>query len=783
MSLRLDSSSRATLARSILLLAFVLLSTRAEAFTPNQAKSKVVLNYLFMQPNASAPMSVEGIGASEVHDYGSSVLAYVPKAAVSGLSHLAKALGFTFQLADDFDVMYLPGGAVDARVGVEKAFPGKPLEPPYSEAQRGLYIVQFEGPIANEWLDDLRLAGGTRVQYIANNALLVVAYPRDVHQIERLPEVQFVDRFHPFLKPWLRVPIGTTSKTYVQVANVSDSEEALAEVSRRSSTPIEIHRSREEILVVASLGRDDIEVLIRHPLIFGIVDYPTFALSDERVATSMTRSTVDGSPTSPALYKAWLADTCPYCTTLQSDGFWLALADTGLDGGDPSKPGNSGAIHHNDLPNSRIRYGTSFLSPADPTLKDQVFHGTATAGVAAGDPPPNGPTDDGGYFWGTGVAPSAGVFVTQLDSANPAPIWQLAGDARVSASPPAYIQNHSYNQYTTLYPPDQFGGCRPDAHPYDGRYSIVSRNFDRAVYDADDQTALANDTGTVTPVTLTVSAGNRQPQSQNYNSVTSTTCADGRLTLPPATAKNVIAVGAAENVRSASEQWNCLWSQATNFNNIAQVSKHGTATAGWHKPDLYAPGSSVSILRSSAVTANLVCLDGDYWWDQQPPETNSTSDVPATYYGDTGTSFSAPAAAAAALLASRVFAETVSPNCHATANCDAGAAKPSLLKAMLIAGARTMRTGIDRADPLDPRITGTANVGTMPNDRQGFGRLSLEDVLAGYPSHTYINENLSLTTPASSIWTRTFTRSLLSGPTFQLSRPSPTLQRATAFPR
>src|SRR5207245_343824 len=177
---------------------------------------------------------------------------------------------------------------------------------------------------------------------------------------------------------------------------------------------------------------------LENPLIIGIATTPHDRLSDERQAMSMTTNvTSDGKPQNPTTYAAWLSQQCPYCTSLNSDGFVGGIADSGLDGG-------AGGMIHPDFGN-RVRFGTSY-APGDPTTSDGYGHGTLVAGFIASDAS-RGSVDLSGYYMGMGIAPSAGVFSTKIvngvgntDSLHN--IWTWASDARF-AIPPVLFQNHS----------------------------------------------------------------------------------------------------------------------------------------------------------------------------------------------------------------------------------------------------------------------------------------------------------------------------------------------------
>lgn len=250
--------------------------------------------------------------------------------------------------------------------------------------------------------------------------------------------------------------------------------------------------------------------------------------------------------------------------------------------------------------------------------------------------------------------------------------------------------------------------------------------------------------------------------------------------------------------------WFCYSTFSESYANLAYNAKHGTRHAGWYKPDLIAVSTNITSPQSHDRAVNpqgSFCVPDDY-----------APNLPSAYDTSSGTSFAAPAAAGAAVLASRRF--------HPTP----GAATPALIKAMLIAGAASMRDGKDRArtprydnrmnnlrigdrvipkvsnghvyevewvtpggsgdpdgDPTNPQAdpeptwptdggtvsdgTNTqpliwrdkgpeATIGAFPNSQQGFGRIALHDVLSDYPMRDYINETENLIVGQS--WTREY---------------------------
>ncbi len=625
--------------------------------------------------------------------------------------------------------------------------------------------------------------------------------------LTQMRETDAADRRHhgrAELVERLRCGASDLTERVVDALTTNETSSTIAFLQRLSRREIAVAAWNEvETRVEGVFTSADLAMIAGDPLVIAAVERPTIALSDERATLSVTSLTPG---TTPGKYKKWLGDLCESCGNLSADGYYIGFADVGLDGGSHAataqisgEPDASG-LHRADMPPSRIVYGSSFEDPAGEwapaaeitpdstgTKHDVRGHGTLVAAVAAGDPGTSGLTDGEGFLWGLGVAPTAGMLITKINPRKIAifatPVDGVTADARSHPTQIAYVQNHSYNQYN--------GAQRQNCDKYyDGYYSILSRDFDAGTRDAD-----ADLTGNQ-PILLTVSAGNIGQQ--GYASDTS--CHPRRyLTLPPATAKNVLALGMAENVRPDSTAWNCYGALAQSHDNIAGNGKTGTATTGWFKPDLMAVAANIASSRSNDLSTG--DFSDDYCQNQVSPPS-----LPSQYLSSTGTSFAAPLAAGAALLASRSYAARTGGN--------ASSASPALLKAMLIAGAVSMREGLDRsrvrtwrpnvvyrdgelAIPRAPNgrvyrastgefggYTGTtepswpapggggvvdkditwyddaaeAIVGSLPNDRQGFGRLSLKDVLRSYPARYFVNQDASpdSTLDSGQAWTKPF---------------------------
>ena len=161
----------------------------------------------------------------------------------------------------------------------------------------------------------------------------------------------------------------------------------------------------------------------------------------------------------------------------------------------------------------------------------------------------------------------------------------------------------------------------------------------------------------------------------------------------PATAKNVITVGASENVRqTGSDGCGIANTGADSANDIISFSSRGPVNSaggdGRIKPDIVAPGTHIEAgIPQSNYNGSSVC--NQYWPAGQ------------TLYGwSSGTSHSCPAVAGGATLVYQDFL-----------NKGLSAPSPAMVKAYLMNSAAYM--------------SGTGAGGNLPSNSQGMGRMDL----------------------------------------------------------
>ena len=309
-----------------------------------------------------------------------------------------------------------------------------------------------------------------------------------------------------------------------------------------------------------------------------------------------------------------------------------ALSDSGLD------------QDHGDF-NNRIRGLYHNYGPDNSGADANSGHGTHVAGTMFGDGSGDSSTQ--------GIAPAATFHFYQLehDSSGQLARWGSLYDMfRDSQQKNAHIQSNSWGAQSSW-----------------GQYTSDSRSADSFLHDYDD-------------FLVVFAAGNEG--SQGSQSIA-----------PPATAKNVLTVGASTTGRPGTA--------ATG--QIASFSSIGPTADGRIKPDIVAPG--VQICSSRALEAQ-----SPAGWSCSSARHSGTNTP--LYMSADGTSTAAPVVGGAAILARQFLRTELS-----ISNPDS-----ALIKAVLINGARDI---------------GTANV---PNMDEGWGQLDLEESL--YPHEGVIPKNI-----------------------------------------
>ncbi|MFZ1401186.1 MAG: S8 family serine peptidase [Candidatus Promineifilaceae bacterium] len=441
---------------------------------------------------------------------------------------------------------------------------------------KGLHIIQFVGPIKDEWLTAVSQTGTIPISYISHNAYLVWTDAPGRQQLQSLTSnatfLQYSQPYHPFFKlsaalrgqtltPADPNQLVTVTVQLYQHDAVAESEAVIRHLSQQQLTPWYALLKFQNSTVTVRQG--DLLQIAQLPDVVAIGEAIEIELLDE-VQGQILAGNVDGSQTGPSGpgYLAWL----------NSYGFSNNPADYPIiditDGGVGNGTLNSGDPTLHQLGNvanpSRLAYIENCTSAA--TGGDVGGHGHINASIAAGYDQRGGfPFEDGdGYQYGLGVNPYGRLASTRM--------FITGGDLSNCFNDFGYLVWQSYQNGARIS--SNSWGCSAEADSCLSTYTATTQLYDAATRDAD--SALPGNQELI----FIFGAGN------NSSAASINT---------PANGKNVITVGASENDRP-SDIDGCGYSvtAANNLMDMATFSSRGPAPGGRIKPEIVAPGTHVA---------------------------------------------------------------------------------------------------------------------------------------------------------------------------------------------
>ena len=518
------------------------------------------------------------------------------------------------------------------------------------QPQGGLYIVQFIGPIKDEWLDALKATGVQVVSYITSNAYIVrantAAASRVVSLLKQNPAVQFVGDYEPAfrLSPGLHAARGKGGDVVdvtVQVVDGPDAKDTIANLTALANEFVQSYQVLNYHNVELKVPSARLAQIASYDGVFGVEERGQRRKLDEAQGQIVAGNLSGNSPTGPG-YLSWLAGEG--FTSSQFTSFSVNVVDdTYTLQGHPDFPAGRVAFQNNPTNQTGALGGHGFLNA---NIVGGFNNGTGSA-----------VEDALGFNYGLGIAPFARVGVTAIfgGTASSGTTWESTAYGQG-----ARISSNSWGFQT------QTGGPVAD-------YDASSQSYDSLVRDAQSGTA------GLQQLSIIFAAGN---DGSGSNTVSS-----------PATAKNVICVGASENVRQTGTDGCAVAnSGADSANDIIGFSSRGPVNSlggdGRIKPDIVAPGTHIEAgVPQSNYNGSSVC--NQFWPTGQ------------TLYGwSSGTSHSTPAVAGGAALVYQDFLNKALP-----------APSPAMVKAVLMNSASYM-TGVGAND-------------TLPSNNQGMGRMNL----------------------------------------------------------
>lgn len=637
---------------------------------PNDFISSGPLHRVLLEKSSAAYRIVEEMNAATyVEDYASFVIALVDESKLGGREGLL-ALG---ALRDDLGLIAANGYHLDGNDPrqIARTLASIPLElrqttQPPADGQSRLFIVQFQGPVKDEWLAALEAASAHLVTYFPNNGYVVKVGPignAALQTVKNLPFVLGVHAYEPAFKmrPELRPPYLNESGSYDITIQVIADADGKQFVDSLPSIGLAVLRPPVSVLdtyINVDLrvsGRDMLE-LAKDARVFAVEPILEARKLDERQGQIQAgQLNAAGTQPSGPNYFAWLAGKGFPGAGQNPFDFVVDVVDDGVDKGNTTQINNEFRVDGSAAGASRVAYAFNYTS--DATADGVAGHGNINASIIGGYNNLTGTAyeDTAFYNYGLGIAP-----------------WVKVGNSKVFANSGA----GQFNQPTATRLANAYnGGARISSNSW-GFTSGTTYNTDSQAHDIAVRDAVSATAGNQ-ELSIVFAAGNDGSGASTIH--------------PPGTAKNIITVGASENYRmTGSDGCGITNTGADNALDMATFSSRGPCSDGRKKPDLVSVGTHVEGAASQATGYNGTGVCNQYWPTGQ-----------TLYAWSSGTSHSTPAVAGAAALVRRY--------CELNG---LGTPSPAMVKAYLMNGT-TYMSGVGAND-------------TLYSNNQGMGRVNLE---------------------------------------------------------
>lgn len=666
------------------------------------------------------------LGAQMVADYGSFQVFSADERVVRAMRK-TDAMSFS----DEDNLILLNAGAMDTTKPEMQRQRRKSasLDAQFDDGEASLHLVQFAGPIKPDWYTSLEATGVKIVNYIPNNAYLVYGDQRQLARLSiwasRAQYVQWDGEYKqeykadPAIYAGLRdgnLNAAEDSELFaIQLA--ADNEGNLTTKLTIESLKSEPVRNQFKVLnyvniIVKLPVRATGLLLATRPDVISISRYIVPEKFDERQNVIMTGNLTGDSPT-PGNYLTYLNNQGFNQGQFSASGFAVHVVDSGIDNA-TTLPNHfalyTGGVTSNP---SRVIFNRLEGTPngLNSTLLGCDGHGNINAQIIGGFIPTGAPfdafphADVSGFRYGLGVAPFVRLGSTVVFDPN---VWTFP-------SLPA-IESRAYNDNARI-------SSNSWGSNVGGAYTIDSQAYDALVRDSQPADAPFTQAGNQEMV-IVFSAGNQGPSSSSIGS--------------PGTAKNVITVGAAENVQAISGADGCGIADtgADNANDVIGFSSRGPTTDGRNKPEIVAPGTHITGGVAQGVNPPATGLGNPcYTGGGVCGGVSGAKFFPGGqqfYTASSGTSHSAPAVAGAAALLRQRFL-----------NASLSAPSPAMTKAALMNSARYM--------------TGTNTNDTLWSNVQGMGEVNLTTAFGLFSAPSVLRDQVGADTFTATGQTRTFT--------------------------
>ncbi len=464
-----------------------------------------------------------------------------------------------------------------------------------------LHLVRFNGPIKSAWIDSLKRERVTVVDYIPHYTYLVWGDASAINSIRSISKnaaspIEWEGEYKPEYRIMPGVyrnnkdeRMGMRSDRYeIQLfkndnAN-ADTFKAIDGVRRGEI--LGLQEIKHYVNFVVGLDEAGLAEVASRPDVISIHPYIEPVKFDE-AQNLILRGNLTGNLPTPGDYLQYLLGKGFTQAQFDASNFTVDVSDSGIGNANPAAE-NQFVLRREGDPaqGSRVVYSRlEGTANAGSTLAGCDGHGNINATIIGGYVPSGGifaaapHADANGYRYGLGVAPFVKVGSSVIFDPNSFTSPNVSNLQSRAYADGARISSNSWGSNAA------------------GAYTATSQSYDALVRDAQQATSV-NPTAGNQEMVIIFAAGNAGPGGQSMGS--------------PGTAKNLITVGASENVRAFGGADGCglADSGADSANDIIGFSSRGPTTDGRRKPDIVLPGTHVTGGAAQNVLANPVTGNG-----------------------------------------------------------------------------------------------------------------------------------------------------------------------------
>ncbi|MEQ1764978.1 MAG: S8 family serine peptidase [Pyrinomonadaceae bacterium] len=503
---------------------------------------------------------------------------------------------------DNTDDILLNAGTINVKAEKQKANidEKESLAADKGDGER-LHLVRFNGPIKSAWVDSLKRGGITIVDYIPHFTYLVWGNSAAIDNVRSAARnsaspIEWEGAYKPEYRVMPSVYAnskdersGLRSDRYeIQLFNdeASNAETFKVLEALRRSDVTGKQEIKHYVNFVVGLDEEGLRQVAERPDVISIHPYIEPQKFDE-AQSLILRGNLTGNLPTPGDYLQYLLGKGFTQAQFEASNFAVDVTDSGVGNADPANE-NQFLLRREGDPTqaSRVIYSRLEGTPhAGSTLAGCDGHGNINATIIGGYVPSGGiftsapHADANGFRYGLGIAPFVKVGSSVI----------FDPDTFTSPNLPN-LQARAYNDGARISS-NSWGSAAA------GAYTATSQSYDFLVRDAQQGTSVFPTAGNQEMV-IVFAAGNDGAGAGSMGA--------------PGTAKNLITVGASENVRAFGGADGCGLpdSGADSANDIVGFSSRGPTTDGRRKPDIVLPGTHVTGGAAQNVLANPVTGNG-----------------------------------------------------------------------------------------------------------------------------------------------------------------------------